>query len=191
MLPIVLQPQNVLIGLAAAGQGGLRRLRALREAGVDAAIFADDPALASLPGAQTLAGAMTALAGLRLLYIVGLEAEHYVPLAKAARAARVLVNVEDVPEFCDFHNVAEVRRGDLLLTISTGGAAPGLAGAIRRALDSCFAPAWAGRVAEISSLRTQWRAQGVPMAEAAARIEALARENCWLNCPGAPPIRHK
>ena len=48
-----------------------------------------------------------------------------------ARAGGVLVNVEDVIGWCDFHNPSIVRRGDLLLTVSTGGQSPGLAARIR------------------------------------------------------------
>jgi len=140
----------------------------LRAAGAEPVLFGADGTDAA------------ALAGLQVLYVTGLEAAQYVPLAAAARAAGVLVNVEDVPALCDFFSVAEVRRGDLLLTVSTGGAAPGLAGVIRRALEQMFPPVWAGRVAEVAALRQGWRAEGLPLAETARRIGAMARERCWL-----------
>jgi precorrin-2 dehydrogenase/sirohydrochlorin ferrochelatase len=95
----------------------------------------------------------------------------------------VLVNVEDVPDHCDFHSVAELRRGDLLLTVSTNGMAPGLAGTIRRTLESSFGPEWSERVSEIAALRQSWRAEGVSMPEAARRIETIAAERCWLPGP--------
>ncbi len=174
MIPLALNPQTVRIGLAGSGAPAARRLAALRAAGAEPAVF----------GAGALPDA-AALAGLHVLYVTGLEAAQYEPLAAAARAACVLVNVEDVPHLCDFFSVAEVRRGDLLLTVSTGGAAPGLAGVIRRALEQIFPPEWAGRVAEVAALRQSWRAEGVPMAEAARRIGAMAQERCWLPCPEA------
>jgi precorrin-2 dehydrogenase / sirohydrochlorin ferrochelatase len=179
MIPLVINPDKVRIGLAGTGAAAARRLASLRAAGTEPVLFgalAGETALPFPPDAASLAG-------LQLLYIAGLEARDYLPLAQAARAAKVLVNVEDVPEQCDFHAVAEVRRGDLLLTVSTGGAAPGLAGVIRQALERCFAPEWAGRVAEVADLRRRWRAEGLPMAEAARRIAALVQERCWLSCP--------
>jgi precorrin-2 dehydrogenase/sirohydrochlorin ferrochelatase len=185
MIPLTLNPDLTRIGLAGAGAPALRRLAALRAAGAEPVIFAADAALAAEPGALPFPPDATALAGLHVLYIAGLEAALYVPLAEAARESKKLVNVEDVPEFCDFHAVAEIRRGDLLLTVSTGGASPGLAGVIRRALEACFAPEWAGRVEEIAALRRGWRAEGVPMAEAAKRISAVVQERCWLSCPKA------
>jgi precorrin-2 dehydrogenase / sirohydrochlorin ferrochelatase len=169
MIPLAVNPNFVRIGLAGAGAPAARRLAALRAAGANPVVIAPDDT--------------AALAGLQLLYITGLEPAQYLALAEAARAASVLVNVEDVPELCDFHAVAEIRRGDLLLTVSTGGAAPGLAKVIRRALEALFPPVWAERVAEIATLRQGWRAEGMPMTEAAKRIASLVQERCWLPCP--------
>ncbi|WP_297495189.1 bifunctional precorrin-2 dehydrogenase/sirohydrochlorin ferrochelatase [Acidocella sp.] len=185
MLPIALNPSAVRIGLAGAGAPALRRLNALRAAGVAPVLFAADAALGAQAGAQSFPPDETALAALHMLYVAGLEAAQHVPLVQAARAAGVLVNVEDVPEFCDFHAVAEIRRGDLLLTVSTGGAAPGLAGVIRRALENLFPPVWAERVAEVAALREGWRAERIPMAEAARRIADHAVARCWLPAPKA------
>lgn len=183
MIPLALNPAKARFGLAGAGASAKRRLAALRAAGARPAVFAADATLAAEAGAQAFPPDAAALAGLHLLYIAGLEAAHYLPLAEAARAAGVLVNVEDVPDLCDFHSVAEIRRGDLLLTVSTGGAAPGLAGVIRRALETWFPAEWAGRVAEIAALREGWQSEGLPMAEAARRIGAIVQERCWLSCP--------
>lgn len=167
MISLVFAPDRVRVGLAGEGASAARRLAALRAAGAEP-VLVDEAA---------------GLAGLRVLYITGLALAQAKALAEAARAAGVLVNVEDVPELCDFYSVAEVRRGDLLLTVSTGGAAPGLAGVIRRALETLFPAVWAERVAEVAALRQGWRAEGVPMAEAAKRIAALAQERCWLPSP--------
>ena len=186
MIPLALNPSNDKIGLAGRGAAALRRLRNLRAGGaLNLVVYTDDAALAAQAGenARLYPPEAADFYPLQLLYIAGLEAAQYEPLAAAARAAKIFVNVEDVPELCDFHSVAEIRRGDLLLTVSTGGAAPGLAGSIRRALEGCFAPEWEERVAEIAALRQGWRAENVPMSEAAARIGAIVDERCWLACP--------
>jgi len=188
MIPLALDPKFVNVAVAGNGNLARRRLRVLRKAGaVSALLFADAPdaALAAEAGAW-LRPALPAEADLRALHalwIVDLSAEIAADLAAQARALRVLVNVEDVPQSCDFHSVAEVRRGGLLLTVSTGGAAPGLSGTIRRSLESCFGPEWDERVDEIAALRAGWRAEGVAMPEAARRIDALVEERCWLSCP--------
>ncbi len=64
-------------------------------------------------------------------------------IAAAARSRGVLVNVmDDVPN-CDFAAPAVVRRGDLVLAISTGGRSPALARRLRERLEDRFGPEWA------------------------------------------------
>jgi len=190
MIPLSIDPKFCRVAVAGNGELALRRLRFLRRGGAaDALSFADAPvaALAAEAGEALRARMPDAadLAALNVLWIVDVGEAEGEALAAAGRAAKVLVNFEDRPEFCDFHSVAEVRRGDLMLTVSTNGAAPGLAGSIRRRLESCFGPEWDGRVAEIAALRAGWRAQGVKMPEAARRIEDIVAAGCWLNCPNA------
>lgn len=52
----------------------------------------------------------------------------------------VLVNVVDVPDLCDFYVPASVVRGDLQITISTGGSCPALAKHLRKEISEQFGP---------------------------------------------------
>jgi len=188
MIPVSIDPRQTNLAIAGNGKLALRRLRALRKAGgVETILFADapDPALADEAGAylRPFLPDDAALADLHVLWVVDLPEAVAAALAVRARAVKTLVNVEDRPASCDFHSVAEVRRGDLLLTVSTNGAAPGLAGTIRRSLEGCFGTEWGKRVGEVAALRTGWREEGLPMAEAARRIDALVETRCWLSCP--------
>src|SRR5579871_6206317 len=111
LLPIVLVREIVEVGLAGRGDGRARRAALLAAAGMEPVTV--DP-VGRLPPVS-------------VLFIAGLDSEVAMALAGRARAAGILVNVEDFPELCDFHVPAIVRRGELLLTASTGGRAPGLA----------------------------------------------------------------
>ncbi|WP_165217381.1 siroheme synthase CysG [Affinirhizobium pseudoryzae] len=65
----------------------------------------------------------------------------------AARAAGVPVNVIDKPAFCQFQFGSIVNRSPVVIAISTDGAAPILAQAIRRRIETLLPPtlkAWAG-----------------------------------------------
>lgn len=88
-----------------------------------------------------LAGAFVAYAA------VGDDAVHR-EIAAEARAAGVLLNVVDRPEWCDFTTPAIVRRGRVGFAISTGGASPALAGKLRRELEERYGPEYAA-VAEL------------------------------------------
>ena len=57
-------------------------------------------------------------------------------VARDARAAGVLINAADDPAHCDFILPAVLRRGELTVAVSTGGASPALARAVRDELGA-------------------------------------------------------
>lgn len=61
-----------------------------------------------------------------------------------ARGRHVLVNVVDSPAQCDFYVPSSVVRGDLMITVSTGGRLPALSRQIRKRLEVEFPEEWAG-----------------------------------------------
>lgn len=187
MIPIALDPRHSRLGIAGNGSRALRRLELLRRGGAEhVPVFADaaSPELAQEAGTDLRPLPEPAeLAALQVLWIADLDPEAAAALARAAREAGVLVSTEDRPEDCDFHSVAEIRRKDLLLTVSTGGAAPGLAGVIRQHLETRFGPEWADRVDEVAALRAACREEGLSMTETARRIAELTGERCWLAEP--------
>lgn len=70
-----------------------------------------------------------------------------------AQSRRILCNVVDVPEQCDFYYPAVVQRGHLQIAISTSGQSPSLAQKIRQQLERQFGPGYAHWVAELGETR--------------------------------------
>jgi len=70
-----------------------------------------------------------------------------------AQRRRVLCNVVDVPDLCDFFYPAVVRRGDLQIAVSTAGQSPSLAQKIRQQLEKQYGPAYVEWVAELGATR--------------------------------------
>jgi precorrin-2 dehydrogenase/sirohydrochlorin ferrochelatase len=75
---------------------------------------------------------------------------------------------------------ASIRRGDLVLTVSTGGKSPGLAKLIREWLEHKIAPEWTGRLKVVASARAKWRAEGKAPSEVSQRTRDFVRERDWL-----------
>ena len=167
MLPLVLNPVTLRAGLAGQGPERDRRAALLAEAGVEARL---------LPAAVT----DEILASLQVLFVAGLPEAEARDLATRARAKGVLVNVEDVLPLCDFHVPAVVRRGDLLLTASTGGQVPGLARALRQSLAEQFGPEWTGRLKELGLARAKWRAQGLSPRDVSQNVRDMISRMGWL-----------
>lgn len=185
MLSIVLDPTRTPIALAGRGDAAVRRLARLRAAGVGPVrVFSDRPSadLATAAGDDLHAWLPEPedLAGIRALWIADLPRAVAHRLAGSARACGTLVNVEDMPALCDFHNTAEVRRGDLLITVSTGGRSPGLAARIRRSLAAAFGPEWAGRLDAVATERALARAEGLTMPDVARRTDRVVATHGWL-----------
>jgi len=121
-----------------------------------------------------------AIAAVRLLFVAGLANGRAARLARLARHLGVLVNVEDVPALCDFHVPASVRRGNLLLTISTGGRVPGLSRTLREWLETRFGPEWQTYLDDLSVAREGWRAEGLPPPVVSQRTREHVSEKGWL-----------
>jgi len=167
MLPLVLNSIHLKAGLAGQGPERDRRAALLAEAGVEARLLPE--------GVSD-----EVLGGLQVLFVAGLSEGEARDLAIRARALGVLVNVEDVLPLCDFHVPASGRRGDLLLTASTGGQVPGLARALRESLADQFGPEWTVRLKELGMARAKLRAQGLSPREVSQQVRALITRMGWL-----------
>jgi precorrin-2 dehydrogenase / sirohydrochlorin ferrochelatase len=160
VLPLIVDPSKVKVGLAGAGEALARRQVHLGDANIHPIPIRPDD--------------RDALSGLNILYIAGLTHDVSAALAGRARSLGILVNVEDEPALCDFHVPAAVRRGDLLLTVSSAGRSPGLVRLIREWLSRQFGAEWKDRVAAIGAHRDDWRAQGLSPSQISEKTRSLA-----------------
>jgi precorrin-2 dehydrogenase/sirohydrochlorin ferrochelatase len=125
------------------------------------------------------------LAAAQLVFVADPDPADRATLAAAARAAGVLVHVEDAPGLCDMQAPAVLRRGDLAIAVSTAGGSPGLATRICRFLGGLFGPEWTERLDEVAGLRRRWRETGAPPSVVARQTEAWVDRQGWLP-PAAP-----
>jgi precorrin-2 dehydrogenase/sirohydrochlorin ferrochelatase len=91
-----------------------------------------------------------------------------------AQARRILCNVVDVPEQCDFFYPAVVKRGDLQIAVSTSGQSPSLAQKLRQQLEKQFGPGYADWVAELGETRRRVLASNLEPERKRQLLQSLA-----------------
>ena len=82
-----------------------------------------------------------------------------------AERERVLLGAVDDPAHCHFAVPAVLRRGDLVVTVSTGGRAPGYAGRVRDELADAVGAEHGALLDLIADVRAELRAERAPGAD--------------------------
>lgn len=82
-------------------------------------------------------------------------------VADEAGRRGVLVNVADDPSHCDFTLPAVLRRGDILVTISTGARSPAIARRVREEIERFLTSEHVVLLEIASAVRTDLRTQGL------------------------------
>jgi precorrin-2 dehydrogenase/sirohydrochlorin ferrochelatase len=78
----------------------------------------------------------------------------------AAESARVWVNSADDPANCSFTLMSVIRRGDLVVSVGTGGRSPALAAHLRRRLEEEIGPEYETLLDLLSEAREGLRGTG-------------------------------
>ena len=78
-----------------------------------------------------------------------------------ARSRGIWVNCADAPNYCDFILPAVIRRGELSVAISTGGASPASARAVREELEKFLSDEFAQLVQTASEVRRELRQRSI------------------------------
>lgn len=94
-------------------------------------------------------------------------------VARLCEERSILCNVADHPELSSFIVPATVRRGELTLAISTGGASPALSKVLRKKLESLFGPEYEQLLAIMALLRPRLLELGLSSDDNADIFRAL------------------
>ncbi len=168
LYPVALDVRGKRCVVVGAGPVGKRKTEALREAGADVVVLSLE---------TTGPFVETQLDSAFLVVAATNRPEVNEAVACAARERGVLLNLAapgEGTEGGDFATMASVRRGSLLLSVTTGGAGPALSARLRRELQSQFGPEWALFTALLSEVRHEAKRRIADPAERASRLRTLA-----------------
>jgi precorrin-2 dehydrogenase/sirohydrochlorin ferrochelatase len=181
-LPIFIDVSGRHCVVIGGGQIAERKIRSLIEAG--AAVTVVSPSLTDGLAALAKRDAIRYLArtyqlgdleGVFLAYEASGKVETERTAAAEARARGVLINVADVPNLCSFIAPAVIKRGDLQIAVSTGGASPAFARKIREELEDRFGPADELMVDLLAAARQWLRVRDGDLASRSRLLTALVQ----------------
>ncbi len=166
---IRLDGQSVVV--VGGGNVALRKVRTLLDHGAEVIVIAPEvgPELKDAAGAGSITWIEDAFREALLddfkempVLVFGTTDDRIVNTAvfRAAERRGIPCNIADVPDLCSFIVPALMRRGDLSIAISTGGASPALARRIREGLESRFGPEYETLTELLGALRSRITEQG-------------------------------
>lgn len=164
--------------MVGGGAVATRKARKLLQSGADVAVVSPEvlPELENMDvGVQRRPYEPGDLEGADLAFTATDSREVNAAVAREAKARGIRINVADHPAEGDFTVPSTLRRGNLQVAISTGGASPTLARRIRRELEAAFGPEWGGIVDELDAARRDGGAPSQDLEEEVSRCLSRLR----------------
>jgi len=158
--PIVLCVRERRVLVVGGGAVAARKAAGLLKAGARVVVVSPTfaPAFTPLRGGRALSlierkYATEDVAGMAVVVAATADRRINAQVRADARRAGALVSVVDDPSDSDFIVPAVVRRGDLLIAISTSGRSPALASHLRRELERLVPEDWERLVGRLGTAR--------------------------------------
>ena len=165
----MLYPLNVDLSgrsliLVGGGRVAERKVRGILSAGTETSICVIAPKITTVLQEHAAAGRLCwkqtcyadgMLEGAFLVYAATDLREVNAAVAAEAKRRGVPVNVIDDPAASTFQVPASIRRGELMLSVSTAGGSPALSRAIRMELEEMYPPAFGMWLERVSCLRVE------------------------------------
>jgi len=164
--PINLDIKNRKCLIVGGGAVGTRKVNTLLECGARVTVVSPEPT----PQLTRLAseGSITLekrdyrsddITGMFLVIGATDDESLNLQVSKDAEQAHILCNIADRPEVCNFILPSIVRRGDLVITVSTSGKSPALAKRLRKQLETQFGQEYADFLLLMGAIRKKLLAQ--------------------------------
>jgi precorrin-2 dehydrogenase/sirohydrochlorin ferrochelatase len=176
--PVFLDLRGVHCAVIGGGKVAQGKVRKLLDAGAKVTVIspAVTPALARLISKRRVRHLKTtyrpgSVKRFWLVFAASSDAAVNASVAREANEAGILFNVVDRAALSNFIAPAVVRRGEMILAVSTGGASPAFAKKIRQDLEKLFGKEYAPAVRLLAAARKKVLGARLP---AATRRKLLA-----------------
>lgn len=156
-LPVFVKLKGQECLVVGAGEVAARKIDCLAKAGAKITVIAKEisPSVANLQSTHSLTLLQKIfspedLYDFKLVVSATNDHETNSLVAKTAEQRKILVNVVDNPELCNFIFPAIIDRSPIIAAVSSSGAAPVLARLLRAKIETLISPSY-GRLAQLAS----------------------------------------
>ncbi|MDB5047687.1 MAG: uroporphyrin-III C-methyltransferase [Fibrobacteres bacterium] len=177
LYPLAVDLRGKPVLVAGGGPVAARKLTELLRCGADITVIAPEPG----PAVERLASALRLIKrpfksgdelGRYLVFACTNDTAVNHEIATLCARGNILCNVADASAEGTFHVPGVVRKGEVTVTVSTGGAAPGLTRHLKRLLSETLGDETAGLTAILGRFRAELKS-GPDAGRAAAILESL------------------
>ena len=190
--PIVLEMTGRRCLVVGGGAVAERKIASLLEAGAEVTVISPEVTEAILNWSKNNSLQLEArgyqsgdVAGYQLVFIATDDTDVNDRVYQDGKSHGVWVNAADDPAHCDFILPSVLRRGDLTVAVSTGGASPAAARAVREELNGYLTEDYAQLVQVAAEVRAELKNKSLSVA-ASAWNKALNGEFRRLIRAGQP-----
>jgi len=180
--PIVMDLTGRKCLVVGGGEVALRKVKSLVESGAEVTVIAPDvaPEIAGLDGVRVEPRSWQDgdTAGYTLVFAATNDRSLNIAVSEEAEANGTPVNVVDDPDLCSFIVPAAVKRGDLLIAVTTGGKSPILSKLIRQELEKAYGPEYTEFVELLGDMRHQVKRKYTEQSDREAAFNRLV--NCGI-----------
>jgi len=161
--PIAIDITDRACLIVGGGEIAYRKAKSLRSSGARVTVIAPevDARFAGLDGVEVIRRpyAEGDAAGYTLVFAATSDRAVNSAIFSEANESGTLVNVIDDPELCSFIAPAVVRRGDLMLAVTSSGRSPMLSKRIRAELERLYGPEYEQYIEILGGLRDAVKAK--------------------------------
>ncbi len=100
------------------------------------------------------------LKDIKIVFAASSDADCNAEAARLCRDKKILINVADVADECDFFFPALVKRGEVVVGVSTGGKSPAIAAGVRKEIDRVLPEDLGAFTEKIGRLRKEIKDKG-------------------------------
>lgn len=147
------------------GRVAFRKIKTLQEYGAKVTVVSPEicPEIEEISGLKLIRRRFEEkdLRDSKIVFAASSDADCNAEAARLCREKKILVNVADVAQQCDFFFPALVKRGDVVVGISTGGKSPAIAAGVRKKLDRTLPKDLGAFTEEIGKLRKEIKDKGI------------------------------